>query len=267
MHQILFTIGSFPFRAYGVVVLFAIFLGAQVTITLARLTAKRFEEHIVPLVYWCLGGAILGARIWQVFFFTPVYYAAHPLQAFAIWAGGLSIQGGIIGGLLVGIVYCRVKRVPFWEFADLLAAPIVLGQGIGRIACLLNGDAFGSPTGGNFGLVYPPGTDAYATYGSKPLWPAEVWEGQMDVVIFAILFSLSRRKLPRGYQFLLYNILYSAGRFGLEMLRGDSPRFLFHWTAAQWTSVVVILPAIGFMIWFAVRSRGARMKQTAMSNG
>lgn len=254
MHQILFTIGAFPVRAYGLVVLVAIILGTQVAITLARIVAKPYEEHIVPAVYWSLLGALLGARIWQVFFFTPVYYANHPLQAIAIWDGGLSIQGGILGGLIVGIGYCRIKRISFWGFADLMAAPIALGQGIGRIACLLNGDAFGSPTGGHFGLVYPPGTVAYATYGSQPLWPAEVWEGQMDMVIFALLFSLMRRKLPRGYLFLMYNILYSAGRFGLEMLRGDSPRFLFHWTAAQWTSAVVILLAVVVMVRFGFRS-------------
>ncbi|WDL96644.1 prolipoprotein diacylglyceryl transferase [Alicyclobacillus sp. ALC3] len=244
MHPILFHVGSFPVRAYGLVILLAIFLATQVSITLVRLTVKEYEQHIVPLVYSVVIGALIGARVWQVFFFTPTYYFAHPGEMLAIWNGGLSIQGGIVGGLIVGIWYCRRHHLPFWHVADLLAPSIILGQGIGRIACLLNGDAFGAPTGGNFGLVYPPGTLAYETYGSQPLWPAEVFEGQMDIVIFAILFALLRKKLPRGMMFLLYNILYSAGRFGLEFLRGDSPRFLLGWTAAQWTSMVVVALAL-----------------------
>ena len=181
MHQILFYIGNFPVRAYGLIILMAVFLATQVSITLARLTIKEYEQHIVPLVYSTVIGALIGARAWQVFFFTPKYYFAHPAQMIAIWNGGLSIQGGIVGGLIVGIWYCRRHGLPFWQVADFLAPSIILGQGIGRIACLLNGDAFGTPTKGHFGLVYPPGTLAYATYGSQPLWPAEVWEGRMQL--------------------------------------------------------------------------------------
>lgn len=108
----------------------------------------------------------------------------------------------------------------------------------------MNGDAFGDPTGGNWGILYPEGTNARATFGDKPLYPAEVWEGQMDVIFFAILMILMQKRLKRGYLFLIGNTLYSIGRFLLEMLRGDSPRYLFHWTTAQWTSVCVILLCI-----------------------
>ena len=77
----------------------------------------------------------------------------------------------------------------------------------------LNGDAFGKPTGLDFGLVYPPGTYAYTTYGDQPLWPAEVWEGQWDFVVFALIMMLARwRELPRGVVFLCYVTLYSLGR-------------------------------------------------------
>jgi phosphatidylglycerol:prolipoprotein diacylglycerol transferase len=78
-----------------------------------------------------------------------------------------------------------------------------------------------------------------------------VWEGQMDVIIFALLLILMQRKLRRGSLFLTYNILYNAGRFCLEMLRGDSPRYLFHWTAAQWTSVCAILLSVVLYLYLA----------------
>ena len=142
---------------------------------------------------------------------------------------------------MTGLIYVRRHRLRFWELADLFAPGIMLGQSIGRDANLMNGDAFGSPTGQNFGLLYPEGTLARITYGARPLWPAEVWEGQGDVVIFALLLVLKLRRWPTGWLFLFQTILYNAERFLLEMLRGDSPRFLFHWDAAQWTSAPAIV--------------------------
>lgn len=257
VHQVLFHIGEFSVRTYGLTVLLAIFLGLQTAITLARLTVKQYEAHLVPLAYSVVVGALVGARAWQVFFFEPAYYFAHPLEMVAIWQGGLAIQGGIVGGLVIGIWYCWRHQLPFWQVADLLAPSIILGQAIGRVACLLNGDAFGAPTGQGFGLVYPPGTMAYQSYGNQPLWPAEVWESQADMIIFAVLFAISRKRLPTGVLFLLYNLLYSVARFGLEFLRGDSPRYGLGWTAAQWTSAVVIMISVVLIFWKFIRdSRG-----------
>jgi phosphatidylglycerol:prolipoprotein diacylglycerol transferase len=146
-----------------------------------------------------------------------------------------------------------------------LAPAIILAQGIGRIACFLNGDAFGSPTGSNYGIVYPPGTDAYATYGSKPLFPAEVWEGQLDVVSFALLLIIKQRKLPTGFLFLIYNVLYNAERFGLEFLRGDSPR-TFGLTAAQWTGITVFLLCILFSIYLVYKEKQKKQESKMSMN-
>lgn len=258
MLPILFHIGSYAVRTYGLVILLAVFLGFETAITLARYTAKDLEVHLSSLAFGVLVGGIVGARAWQVLFFTPAFYFVHPDQILAIWNGGLSIQGGIVGGLLFGIWYSRKHQLNFWRVADLLAPAVILGQAVGRIACLLNGDAFGSPTGRGFGLIYPPGTGAYATFGSQPLWPAEIWEGQMDLVIFAIIFSLSRKKMPQGVLFLIYNILYAVGRLALEYLRGDSPRY-FGWTAAQWTSMVVIVVAVILILWLCAKKRRERL--------
>ena len=85
----------------------------------------------------------------------------------------------------------------------------------------------------------------HSAYGSQPLWPAEVWEGQWDLVVFALILILSHwRKWPKGFLFLTYIVLYSLGRFGLEFLRGDGARYLFHLTSAQWSSVGMIVVAL-----------------------
>lgn len=82
--------------------------------------------------------------------------------------------------------------------ADIAAPGIILGKGIGRIACFLNGDAYSSPTNQGFGLVYSPGNPAYGAYGSQPLWSAEVWEGQWAMVVFALIKTLLRLLIKGG---------------------------------------------------------------------
>lgn len=217
MLQFLGHIGSFPIRSYSILFVLACILGIGVTVTVAKLQKKHeLAEHLLNLAVPMFIGAILGSRFWQVFLFDWGYYSKNPGEIIAIWHGGLSIQGGIVGAVLVGIWYVRKHKISFWELADLCAPGLILGQSIGRDAnlmngdafgvCFLNGDAFGSPTGSNFGLVYPPGTMAYDTYGSQPLWPAEIWEGQWDIVTFALLLMLKNRKWTRGFIFLAYNI-------------------------------------------------------------
>jgi phosphatidylglycerol---prolipoprotein diacylglyceryl transferase len=205
--------------------------------------------------------AIIGARIWHVFVFQWPTYSHHPLQIFEIWTGGISIEGAIAGGIVALIIYSRVHRINVLEFADYLSPALILSQGIGRIACLMNGDAFRKPSGGDFGLVYPKGTIAYSYYGSQPLWPAEVWESQGDMVLFVILFVISKfygERLGKGWIISFYVFLYSLERFILEFFRGDSPRYS-HLTGGQWSSLVMVVLDLILMIYLVVRDRRARI--------
>lgn len=245
MRVILFHIGDFPVRSYGLVVALAIVLAISIAYYLAKGT--KYREHVLDMSLYAIIGAIIGARIWHVFFFQWWYYSDNLGQIFAIWQGGLSILGGLVGGFIAGAIYVWYHKLDFWEFADTVAPGIIFGQAVGRIACLLNGDAYGSPTGSNFGLVYPEGTMAHDKYGSQPLWPAEVWEGQWNLIVFGLLLLLKNKTLPKGFIFLAYITLYSFGRFMLEFLRGDSPRYLFEWTAGQWTTMPMIIISLLIM--------------------
>lgn len=250
MHPILFTIDGLPIRSYSLLFATAFLLGFAVTLYILK--AERHPEwapHLWNLAPWLLITGLVGARFWQVAFFSPAFYIAHPSEIVAIWHGGLSIQGGIVGAMICGIVYLRRNGIPFWSFADITAPGLLIGQSIGRDANLMNGDAFGDPTHSAFGLVYPATSMASQTYGAQPLWPAEVWEGQADILLFACLLMLMQRRCPSGTVFLVYVTLYSAVRFLLECLRGDSPRYLFNWDAAQWTSAPVIILTLVLLCW------------------
>lgn len=256
MHQYWFWIGNFPLRAYSTIFASAFLLGLGVSVYFAYADQKReYVPHIWNLAPLLLISGIIGARFWQVFFFEWSYYSKYPAEIVAIWHGGLSIQGGVFGAFLAGVWYVWRNKLDFWSFADILAPGLLLAQSIGRDANLMNGDAFGGPTNGNFGVLYPTSTIAYQTYGNQPLWPAEVWEGQADVILFAIMLILKTKRWPKGFFFLYYVVGYNLVRFLLEYLRGDSPRYLFNWDAAQWTSVPLIIMGIIFIIVLLTKSK------------
>ncbi len=268
MHKYWFHIGWFPIRSYSTIFLAAFILGLGFTIYVIK-TEKK-EQYIPawldlgPLLFF---GGVIGARIWQVFFFDWAFYSQHPGQIIAVWNGGLSIQGGIVGAIVTGWIFAKIKKIPFWLLADMAAPGILLGQSIGRDADFMNGSAYGSPTGSNFGVLYPIGTLAREQYGNHPLWPAMLWEGQADIILFAILMMLKLKKWPTGWLFVYYMISYNIVRFFLEMLRGDSPRFLFHWDAAQWTAIPMVLAGLiaGIWLWLDERRRKANGNTTSNS--
>ena len=103
-----------------------------------------------------------------MFFFDWAYYSDHLSEIFFVWQGGMAIQGGIVGGILAGALYCRAHKINWIDMLDVISPALFIGQSIGRMANLLNGDAFGAPTGGDFGILYPVGTLARSTYGNAP---------------------------------------------------------------------------------------------------
>ena len=263
MHQYLFFVGDFPIRAYGLILSLSIILATGVAYFLAKQDG-RWHNHIVDIGIYSGIAGIVGARLWDVFFFDWAYYSHHLSEIFYVWQGGMAIQGGIVFGVGAGIIYAKRHKIDILALADIVAPAIILGQAIGRCANLLNGDAFGAPTGSNFGIIYPETTLAYHTYGVQPLWPAEVWEGQIDFVIFALLLIFRAFPHAKGQAFSLYIMLYSLARFGLEFLRGDyaNPVFL-SFTSAQTTSLVAFILALIFFIYCQITY--SRQKKTVKS--
>ena len=256
MHQYIAFIGDFPIRSYGAVLALSILLATGVGYFFAKVDGKGYEKYLVDI--GMIGGlfGLLGARLWHVFFFDWQYYQHHLDELLNVWQGGMAVQGGVLLGVIAGMIYARSKQLDVIHLADLLAPAIILGQALGRCANLLNGDAFGAPTGGDFGLLYPTTTLAFRTYGAQPLWPAEVWECQLDIVIFALLLIFRSTNYVKGQCLALYVMLYSAARFVLEFFRGDYTHLAFGLLkSAQLTSVVAFSIAAIAFIFIAVRAR------------
>lgn len=257
MHQYLFFIGDFPVRAYGLVLSLSIILATGVAYYLAKQDG-RWHEHIPDMGIYCGLSGLLGARLWDVFFFDWAYYQEHLTEILNVWQGGMAIQGGVVFGVTAGIIYCKRYKIDVVAMMDICAPAIILGQALGRCANLLNGDAFGAPTGGNFGIVYPSTTLAAHTYGTQPLWPAEIWEGQLDMVIFALLLIFRTTNHAKGQCFALYVMLYSAARFFLEFFRGDYTQLVMGmFKSAQMTSICAFTISLIVFIWLQFRQKSS----------
>ena len=130
MHQYLFYIGDFPIRAYGLVLSLSIILATGVAYFLAKQDG-RWHEHISDMGIYCGLAGILGSRLWDVFFFDWAYYRDHLTEILNVWQGGMAIQGGIVLGAVVGIIYTKRHNIDTWEFADIICPAIILGQALG----------------------------------------------------------------------------------------------------------------------------------------
>jgi len=258
MHQYLFYIGDFPIRSYGLILSLSIILATGAGYFFAKQDGRGYEKHIIDIgIYGGIAG-LLGARLWDVFFFDWSYYQNHLTEILNVWQGGMAVQGGVLLGALTGILYTRIHKLDTLAMADILAPAIILGQALGRCANLLNGDAFGAPTGSSFGIVYPDTTLAYHTYGSQPLWPAEIWEGQLDMAIFALLLMFRCTSHAKGQCFALYIMLYSTARFFLEYLRGDYVHLAFgFFKSAQTTSIAAFLLGLVFFLWLGYQKNAS----------
>lgn len=254
MHQYLTFIGGFPIRFYGIFFAFGIIGGCIFSYFLLKKEGHGWEKILFDLGLIVAFSGIIGGRLWDVFFFDWSYYHNHLSEIPFIWQGGMAIQGGLLFSIISACFFLKKHNIPILSFADTVSPAIIIGQAIGRIANFMNGDAFGHPTGESFGLLYPKTTLAYKTFGSQPLWPAEVWECQGDLIIFILLIWFACRKRPKGTVFCLYLMLYSLLRFFLEYLRGDYTVLAFGLKSAQITSLIVFIFSFIFFIYFYIKN-------------
>lgn len=208
---IIFSIGHFMLRWYSLIVSFAILVGLWI----AWREAKRkgpVEKYFGDAVLWVIIGGMIGARLFHVIDHWPDEYALNPIRALYIWEGGLAIWGAVIGGGIALALFARRHGLHLGRLVDTATPGLVLGQALGRFACIITGDAMGKATTGPFGFAYTspnamvPQLGVYYT-------PTPVYEIIMNLGIFAIVWRLRKRNLPDGALFLIYLVLYSAGRF------------------------------------------------------
>ena len=273
---IIFEVGSIAIRWYGLLIASAVLIG----VTLSQYLAKRRRidpELLGDLAIWLVISAIPCARLYYVLFEWQEY-ARRPADIIAIWQGGIAIHGAIIGGTIATIIFARVKRISFWQLADLVAPSLILGQAIGRWGNFFNSEAFGKPTDLPWKLYIAPRYRPLELINFEYFHPTFLYESLWNIGVFAILITLffwglkQSHRLKPGTLVAVYLISYSLGRVWIEWLRTDS-LMLGPLKVAQVISLGAIalgLIILAWLYWFNrplpdVISQGQRNSKTYRS--
>lgn len=252
-----FSFGPISVRWYGI----AYMLGFICTGIVIWRVARRWHVHITldilcTIMFCEIVGIILGGRLGYVLFYGNGYYLAHPEAILAFSQGGMSFHGGLIGALLSGIVAAKLTRVPFLTLADLTCIGAPLGLFFGRCANFINGELWGAPTGAAWGVVFG------GAAGMVPRHPSQLYEAFLEgVVIFTVLYLLSRRQTPkpRGTFLGLFLIMYGTFRFLMEFVREPDVQLGYLWngwlTMGQVLSAPLVLVGIGVLVYAIVMKK------------
>lgn len=232
---------------YEIPVYFAIymlaFLGA---ILLASHRAKRMQ--LSPVTAIDVGiiifiGGFLGARLFHILIEYPQYYMANPLKILMFWQGGFVMYGGLIFGAISAYGFIKWKRESFREWSDLLAPSLLLGIGIGRMACLAAGCCYGKPTDWWWGIIF---TDPHAAAPLHvPLHPTQMLESLFGFVLCGIFLLIWNRprKYP-GFAAPCAYLAYAGFRFVVEFLRDDPERGLWFNSRISTSQLIAIISAV-----------------------
>jgi phosphatidylglycerol:prolipoprotein diacylglycerol transferase len=177
--------------------------------------------EVENLFFYLILGLIIGARLGYVLFYDLKMYFTDPLEIFAIWHGGMSFHGGLIGVLIVGILFSWKNKKSFWKIADLFIVTAPIGLGLGRIGNFINGELYGRVTRVPWGMIFKNG-------GSLPRHPSQLYESGLEGgVLFLILWFLKDKKLPDGGLLAAFLSLYGLFRSFVELFREPDPQLGF----------------------------------------
>ena len=211
-------IGPFAIRWYALAYIAGIVMGWRYALRLCRDIPRLVTpEQMDDFILWLTLGIILGGRIGYVLFYNPMHFLSHPLEIPALWHGGMSFHGGLIGVLLAMFLFARKRGIRFFALADVVAVCVPFGLFFGRLANFINGELYGRVSDAPWAIVFPS-RDA----GPLPRHPSQLYEGFLEgVVLFAILWLLMRRGARQKIGMLsgVFLIGYGCARFVVEFAR------------------------------------------------
>ena len=239
---IAFSIGPLDVHWYGLMYLIAFALAwglgrYRIKQGALDITVERFED----LLFYSILGVILGGRLGYVIFYKLSFYLSNPSKIFAVWDGGMSFHGGLIGVLIAMLYFAHKENKTFFQIADFVAPLVPLGLATGRLGNFINGELWGRVTDVPWGMVFPMSDGAIRH-------PSQLYQMACEgLLLFIILWLFSRKPRPTGQVSALFLIGYGFFRFMVEYTRepDDFLGFLaLGLSMGQWLSVPMIIAGI-----------------------
>ncbi|HEY3317294.1 MAG TPA: prolipoprotein diacylglyceryl transferase [Coriobacteriia bacterium] len=246
---VLVRLGPVAVRWYGLAYV-AAFVGAG--LVLRRLNRRwrlgLSEDDELEILLAAVVGVIVGARLGYVLFYNLPSYVKAPLAVFALWDGGMSFHGGLIGIVIAAVVESRRLKLPLLTLCDIGAVGAPIGFFLGRLANFVNDELWGRVTSVPWAMVFPSG-------GPYPRHPSQLYEAGLEgVVLFAVMWLLSLKVRSRGTEIGWLLLLYGCFRVFAELFRQPDAQitYLPSWvTMGQLLSVPMILAGA----WLLIRAR------------
>ncbi len=207
------------------------------------------EDTVEQFYFYIILGLIAGARVGYIIFYNLDFYIRNPLDMFAVWHGGMSFHGGLIGVIVAAIIFSKRYKLDFFMLSDLVVVTAPVGLGLGRIGNFINGELYGRVTTVPWAMVFPSG-------GPLPRHPSQLYEFLLEgVLLFIVLWRLKNRGFKSGIISGLFLILYGVFRFIAEFFREPDPQLGFvigPFTMGQMLSSVMVIGGIFLLL---IRSR------------
>ena len=249
-----FEVGPVAVRWYGLAYMFGLLFGWLYVKSLLKNgvlwpgTAPMAPQKTDDLLFWCTLGVVIGGRLGSVLFYNPGYYLENPVEVFAIWQGGMSFHGGLLGVIFVVYLFARNNRVSMLSVADICCAAAPIGIFFGRLANFVNAEVVGRVSDVPWAMVFP---DA----GPEPRHPSQLYEAALEgLLLFALCRYATHGKKALGAPGVVSGVFflgYGVARIVAEQFRAFDPEHILS-TGILTAGSVYSLPMVllgAYLLW------------------
>jgi len=238
INPVLVSIFSLEIRYYGLIYVLG-FLLTLFILMKSRNKLKLTKDDIYDYLFYLIIFTVIGARIFEILFYEPLFYFNNPLEMLMIWHGGLSFHGGLFGVIILTYIFAKKKKLHFYDISDILAVPAAFMLFLGRIANFINGELVGKITKLPWGVKFP-GYEGFRH-------PTQIYESLKNLLIFFVLILLRNKNLKKGTLTWLFVLFYGTLRFLIEFIK-EQTSFIFGLPVTQILSSLMIIISLWFLL-------------------
>jgi len=236
-HPVFVSLGPLNIYYYGILLVLAFIIGYFILVKLAKERNIK-KELIDELIIYLIPAIIIGARLFEILFYDFNYYLDNPIKVFYIWEGGIASHGALLFGILTVLIFCKIKKISFYQLADILVIPSALAGFFIRIGNFINGEIPGR-------ISNLPWAVKFKDFeGFRH--PSQLYESFIALITFIILYNVRKLKLKPGFLFWLFITLFSFLRFLVEFFKEG--QLTFGLTTGQLLSIPFFLLGLIMLI-------------------
>jgi len=267
MRQVLFTIPVVGFKVFGYGAMLVLAFVTSTWLSCWRARREKLDpDAVLDMAFWLFAGGLIGARV----FYCVQYWGRgidNILDVFQYWKGGIVYYGGIFGGFLAFLIYCKFRKLPVRPYMDALTPSIAVGTLFGRLGCFLNGCCYGDVCHLPWAVSFPPHSPPWESevrfkmippdaLASLPLHPTQIYSAIDAFVLLVVLSAYYPLRRRDGEVFGVLLLTYPITRFLIEYLRNDEGIFFLGLTISQTISVGMLAICAAYWFWLSRFPRG-----------